>query len=283
MFVISATNQCSQTVYDTVYVNYHELPVVDIALNSDTICEFNTVSFINYGDNNPSWEYAWDFGDGNTSTDQSPENFYDYNGSYNVSLLVTNEFGCTSLDTASATIVVNPQAIASFIIDPGSVTTMDDPVFNFTNTAIHANEFIWIFGDGEYSFNEHPTHMYEYYGEYNVLQIANNEFNCPDTLAKPITIKPSHGVYVPNAFTPDGDKYNNTFFPETYGLAKDGYHMQIFNRWGEVIFESFEEQIGWDGKYQETPVKEGVYTWVIYYKTLDNQVHKIVGHVSVLR
>ncbi|SFT54150.1 gliding motility-associated C-terminal domain-containing protein [Lishizhenia tianjinensis] len=283
MFVISATNQCSQTVYDTVYVNYHELPVVDIALNSDTICEFNTVSFINYGDNNPSWDYAWDFGDGNTSTDPSPENFYDYNGSYNVSLLVTNEFGCTSLDTASATIVVNPQAIASFIIDPGSVTTMDDPVFNFTNTAIHANEFIWIFGDGDYSFQEHPTHMYEYYGEYNVLQIANNEFNCPDTLAKPITIKPSHGVYVPNAFTPDGDKYNNTFFPETYGLAKDGYHMQIFNRWGEVIFESFEEQIGWDGKYQETPVKEGVYTWVIYYKTLDNQVHKIVGHVSVLR
>ena len=283
MFVISATNQCNQTVHDTVYVNYHELPVVDIALNSDTICEFNTVSFINYGDNNPTWDYAWDFGDGNTSTEASPENYYDYNGSYDVSLLVTNEFGCTSLDTASATIVVNPQAIASFLIDPGSVTTMDDPVFNFTNTAIHADDFIWIFGDGDYSFNENPTHMYEYYGDYNVIQIANNEFNCPDTLAKPVTIKPSHGVYVPNAFTPDGDNYNNTFFPETYGLAKDGYHMQIFNRWGEVIFESFEEQKGWDGTYQRTPVKEGVYTWVIYYKTLDNQVHKLVGHVTVLR
>lgn len=283
MFIIAATNQCDQVVQDTVFVNYYELPVVDIALNSDTICEFNTVEFIHYGDNDPSWDYAWDFGDGNTSTQMSPENFYSYNGDFTVSLLVTNEFGCTSLDTATATIVVTPQAIASFTIDPGSVTTMDDPVFNFTNTAIHADDFLWIFGDGNSSFNEHPTHMYEFHGEFNVMQIANNEYNCPDTLVKPITIKPSHGIYVPNAFTPDGDSYNNTFFAKSYGLARDGFHMQIFNRWGEIIFESFEEDNGWDGKYQLTPVKEGVYTWVIYYKTLDNQVHKEVGHVTVLR
>jgi gliding motility-associated-like protein len=93
--------------------------------------------------------------------------------------------------------------------------------------------------------------------------------------------------YIPNSFTPDGDEFNNIFTPVfTAGIDYHTYEMTIFNRWGEIVFETQDPQIGWDGSYgnQGLDVQLGVYTYKISFKTpqLDDR-REILGHVNVVR
>lgn len=91
--------------------------------------------------------------------------------------------------------------------------------------------------------------------------------------------------YVPNAFTPDGDIHNNTFLPVfTSGYDPYDYHLIIFNRWGEIIFESFNSEIGWDGTYSDHLAEDGVYIWKIVFKeNKTDKKHQEIGHVTLLR
>jgi gliding motility-associated-like protein len=90
---------------------------------------------------------------------------------------------------------------------------------------------------------------------------------------------------VPNAFTPDNDEFNQTFKPIfTSGFDPMDYTLLIFDRWGELIFESHNHDVGWDGKFQGNFVQDGVYVWRIEFKeTMTDKRHKVFGHVSILR
>ena len=91
--------------------------------------------------------------------------------------------------------------------------------------------------------------------------------------------------YVPNTFTPDDDEFNQTFNPVfSSGFDPYDFNMLIFDRWGEVVFETNNAEIGWDGTYHGKLVQEGTYTWKIEFKTSKNDARKIaVGHTNVLR
>jgi len=116
-----------------------------------------------------------------------------------------------------------------------------------------------------------------------VLQ-ANNGFNCPGEYSVSIEVKPEFDIYIPNAFTPDGDKHNGVFFAKGFGILDEGFELEIFNRWGEMIYYSEDIDAGWDGSYKETEqVQDGVYTWVVHFKDLTGISHEKNGHVSLLR
>ena len=106
-----------------------------------------------------------------------------------------------------------------------------------------------------------------------------------DTLTKVIFIAEELIFYVPNAFTPDGDEFNDTFFPVfTSGYDPYDYHLTILNRWGEVIFESYNAAKGWDGTYGGTLVQDGVYVWKIEFGDINNdEKYYHTGHVTVLK
>ena len=95
--------------------------------------------------------------------------------------------------------------------------------------------------------------------------------------------------YVPNTFTPDDDNFNQTFKPIfTSGFDPFDYTLYIFNRWGEIIFESHDANVGWNGTYGSNSeiemVQDGTYTWKIEFKTNANDERKmIIGHVNILR
>jgi gliding motility-associated-like protein len=112
---------------------------------------------------------------------------------------------------------------------------------------------------------------------------ANNLYNCPDSTEIQIEVTPSFDIFVPNAFTPDGDAYNAVFLVQGYGILEDGFTMEIYDRWGEMIHRSAELSAGWDGTYRGEPAQDGVYTWVVYFKDLTARPHRIDGHVSLLR
>jgi gliding motility-associated-like protein len=91
--------------------------------------------------------------------------------------------------------------------------------------------------------------------------------------------------YVPNAFTPDGDDYNNIFKPVfSSGYDLRNYGFMIFNRWGELIFETDQIGEGWDGTYRGNICQDGVYTWKLrVMNSVSDRKEEHVGHVSLLR
>ena len=103
------------------------------------------------------------------------------------------------------------------------------------------------------------------------------------SITKPITILDEYYIYVPNSFTPDGNRYNNTFRISTINIVK--FNIQIFNRWGELIFSSDDKNFEWDGSYQGNMVQDGTYVWKIKYSQINNPEEDVMmtGHVTVLR
>jgi gliding motility-associated-like protein len=140
------------------------------------------------------------------------------------------------------------------------------------------------------STEENPTHTYPSEGgEYDVLLTAYSENGCIDTAWSKIIVKEDLVFYVPNTFTPDGDNYNELFLPVfTSGFDPQEYSFYIFNRWGEIVFESHDATVGWDGSYGNNGevqlVQDGTYTWLIRYRTLETLgFRKVTGHVNIIR
>lgn len=241
--------------------------------------EFIDNSTIPGGSNITTW--FWDFDDGNFDFNQNPTHIYGDAGDYYVSLTVTSTDGCTFTDTLNYPITVFPQPIAGFTADKTSIPILD-PEVEFTNTSsADAIAWDWDFGDFEGSLEEHPVHIYPDTGYYQVSMIAQNNYGCLDTAYLTLHVYGDYTFYVPNAFTPDGDGYNDIFYTQHYGLVE--YEFFIFNRWGEIIFRSTDPNEGWDGTYKGVDVEVEVYVWMAKIRDINNEQHIERGHVTVIR
>ncbi len=232
-------------------------------------------------DGTNSW--LWNFGDGATSTNQNPVHTYSSSGIYNVTLTISSVNGCQDSYSRNIEIIIYPSPIADFSYFP-LLPQFGEPVL-FTNESLNSTSWIWNFGNGDSSTLENPTSVYSNSGNYLATLEVFAANGCVDSaqIYFPVNFDPI--AYVPNSFSPDGDEFNNVFLPIfSSGLDNFNFHLLIFNRWGEVLFESFNHEIGWDGTYKGQIVKNGTYIWSIKYSQLDNSEHKIInGHVNVLR
>ena len=119
---------------------------------------------------------------------------------------------------------------------------------------------------------------------YSITLIATNDAGCIDSVTQIIEIKPEFSIYVPNAFTPDGEEFNQNWKIFVNGHDQYDFDLYLYNRWGEVIWESHDASVGWDGTYQGQLVQSGMYTWQITVKLpYVDERREFVGHVSVLR
>ena len=202
------------------------------------------------------------------------------------SVVGANVFNC--LDTASSTVTVYPQPNANFEASP-LILTNDNPTVSFTSFAQNAATSIWDFGDGTTSENSQNEFSYTYpFVEdqtYTVTLNVESAEGCTDQSQVQIQIKGGIIYYIPNTFTPDGDALNNLFKPVfTSGFDPNSFHMTIFNRWGEPVFESYDPKGGWDGKIDIYDAPEGTYTYSIDFKTLNtDQIMQVTGHVLLMR
>jgi gliding motility-associated-like protein len=209
-------------------------------------------------------------------------------GTYDVSLSVTTIEGCTSTQTFFDYINVYEVPLSQFSMNPNSISSFDN-VVQFSNNSINADLYEWDFGDqSAISMLENPSHTYNAVGNsiYTITLWAYEEhFGCVDSIQMSLVGTEELIYYVPNTFTPDGDTYNETFQPVfTEGYDPYDFHLLIFNRWGEIVFESFNAEIGWNGLYKGKLAQDGTYTWKIEFKeTMTDKRHTAVGHVSIIR
>lgn len=274
---------------DSMWINIEALPIVDFDMDITEGCKGTEVTFTNNSTSvsglvNCLWEFS-DGGDENGCSDVSYT--FDDAGLFDVTLTTTSSNGCVNSLTLFDVIYIEEDPIASF--DPISLhlTTIDTEV-NFNNTTIGATSYEWDFGDYSMMSNEvNPVHIYAFDqgGEYTVELIAYSPLGCIDKAYGIIDIKEELIFYVPNTFTPDGDKYNEFFKPVfTTGYDPYSFTMYIFNRWGQIVWESHDVNAGWDGTFASTVIPDGAYTWKIEFKLSETDERKMVaGHVNILR
>jgi gliding motility-associated-like protein len=223
--------------------------------------------------------YIWNDGTNGSSNMTSPLNSAVYQ------VIGSNNFGCS--DTASLNVTVHPLPEAIIQVNPTMVYS-DNPTVQFSNNSIGASFSVWNFDNGELLETSATSFDYTYAqqeGNYLATLTVSNQFGCTDFSFVPIEVIGDIIYYIPNTFTPDGDEFNNVFLPVfSSGFDPYNYILTIYNRWGEVVYESKDYLIGWDGDYNGQLCPTGIYTYAITYKAIGTDFKKtITGHVELLR
>lgn len=198
-------------------------------------------------------------------------------GSTTYTVSVSDECQTFTVEGSTEVIVVKPTADFTAY----STTYFNGMPITFTNLSQNAVYYDWSFGDGNTSTIVHPQNTYIDPGLYYITLIAIDEKGCRDTIVKPINIEEEWWVYIPNTFTPDGDRSNNDFRASTIGIRE--FKIQIFNRWGEMIFEAQDPRFIWDGTYNGVYVPDGTYVYKVNFITNSGREKKLTGHVNVLK
>lgn len=235
-----------------------------------------------------SW--VWNFDDiqsgiFNTADSLNPVHVFNQFGTYDVQLSVDLINGCKGTGTLQVT--AYPWPHAEFAANPQQVY-MNNPVVQFTDQSTNAAAWNWNFGDLNSQWDstsewQNPTHAFSEPGTYTVTLIVTSPMGCSDTIEHTIIVFPELIVFIPNAFTPNGNRRNDYFTPSISGIEPDSYIMRIYDRWGKQIFETSQFTPGWDGKHEGKWCQEGVYVWLIYYTAADGKRYKQIGHVTLLK
>ncbi|MBI3500470.1 MAG: PKD domain-containing protein [Bacteroidetes bacterium] len=285
---VTDANGCTNTDDITVTVN----PLAVVSLNYSIIdgCAVPaSVTFMASSDIGVT--YLWDFGDSTTASGDTVVHIYTTSGTYYATVTVITADGCSTIVVANPPITIYPHPVADFTTSPSvNPMTIFHNTIDFSNQSSGATSYYWAFGDGGNSNNTDPQHTYATIGDYVITLIATNQYGCTDTFRMKTTAEGD--IIFPNAFTPNpngpnGGGYswynldNDVFFP--YAAYVEDFNMQIFDRWGELIFETKDIKIGWDGYYRGKLCQQDVYVWKASVKFIDGRTLTKAGDVTLLR
>ncbi|MFH2142092.1 MAG: PKD domain-containing protein, partial [Bacteroidota bacterium] len=287
-YEILASDNCgSPTDQASVDIIVNPLPPVSFMPDTTQGCRPLAVNFIEISPVSGQI-YNWNFGDDNsynTSNLKDPLHIYEYDGTYTVSLTVTSDKGCKNTKVNADLITVYPIPNAKFIADP-EVASIIKPIVFFENLSSGAINYHWMFGDGDSSLNVSPYHQYAgLEGVYIVELRVESEFGCKDTIFNSVIIRDEYTFYAPTAFSPDNDLVNDEFFIIGHGIDENKFQLLIYDRWGEVIFDTEDVNGKWNGKAKNGNKKceTGTYIWVAIFKDMQGIERQESGAVTIIR
>ncbi|HEY0976631.1 MAG TPA: gliding motility-associated C-terminal domain-containing protein [Flavobacteriales bacterium] len=225
-------------------------------------------------------DVVWQLSDGSVWQGASISPCFQGTGWYGASVEVLGASGCAAGAQADSLVHVLRTPQASFTLDP-AITTIDHPLVTAWDASTDADRWSWSVGDPVVRTDtvRSPSFLLDSIACYPVLlQVASIE-GCIDSSAASICVEPPFTLFVPNAFTPDGDGSNEVFVPIHSVREPREYRWMIFDRWGSVLFETTTSGAGWDGGAQV----EGVYVWKLWIRDTEGQRHERVGHVALIR
>ena len=289
-YTIAVGDACGNTIDKSTTVTVSQYPIISLDPNIATGCVPLTVDFENQTPNASDSLYTWSMGNGDTVTGGMPTYTFNSSGTYTITVVLTNTSNCTTTSSGQNEVVVNPLPTATCTADPAQ-TDIRTPVIYFSG-GVDDLSYAWGFGDGDSSYAQNPAHTYPGVGSYDVTLNVVDSNNCQNSCDLTIIIDPYYDIVIPNAFTPnpngpgtgayDIEALDNDVF---FGLTDyvEEYHMMIFNRWGELIFETFDILIGWDGYYRGKLSQQDVYAWKINVRYIDGKEIERLGDVTLIR
>ncbi|TAJ10271.1 PKD domain-containing protein [Marinilabiliaceae bacterium JC017] len=272
--------------YSDVTINYKEVPDAGFTIDVDKGCYPLRVKFTNYSVGGTS--FHWDFGDGDSSGDRHLVHTYDEPGEYVVSLTAPGPDGKDDVFTKTITVYDHP--VADFDVTPTLVYVPGEKIRCY-DLSRDADKYLWEFGDGNTSEEPNPSYEYQEAGQYSMILTVHNEYGCEDVLHKEnlITVKMAGFIAFPNAFAPRpesndlaGQAEVNTIFKPVYRDV-DEYHLQIYNRWGQLIYESNDVNEGWNGFYMDKLAPRAVYVWKASGRFISGKEFRETGSVLLIR
>lgn len=265
-----------------------EVPGVMFSVDDPEQCQTGVFTFTNDTDPNLSAELYWKFGNGVSYQNLSTVTFEeDHPGSYYAQLIVVSPEGCRDTVRINDYFTVYENPIARFAWTPYKPKVTLPDVY-FYNQSYLGDYYQWTFEDGEpaTSSEENPkvTFPNDNPGEYLVTLTVTTEEGCRDSVANLVEVVPDILFFAPNTFTPDGDNFNEVWKIFIDGINVYDFDLFIFNRWGEIVWESHNPEAGWDGTYGGKPAPEGSYIWKIRVADfVTDQKYEFNGHVNLLR
>ncbi|MBL0310356.1 MAG: PKD domain-containing protein [Bacteroidetes bacterium] len=253
------------------------LPNSNAEFNALNVCEEYAVQFENLS--NPNARFIWNFGDAHTSTSFAPAHYYKPSGVYTVHLIIIDSASCNVRDTAIHNVEVYPQPSAGFLI-ANDTFKFETPI-QLRNNSIDYDHLLWDMGDGTLLEDEtDPLYTYQKPGWFSICLMASNDV-CIDTQCRNVYISYSGIIGVPNAFSPNGDHINDFVRVEGRGIVEMTF--RIFNRWGEKVFETKDQHLGWNGVYKGALQEMDTYTYTLNATLVDGQFVTMKGNITLLR
>jgi gliding motility-associated-like protein len=261
---LMVTNQygCVNTVIQQVQI--HNRPVA--AFDHEFPCQGRAIVF--YDQSTPAdtslAQYTW-----SAKTSTADERvfhgnpisvIFDEATDHEVGLAVTDAFGCTGSVTSTIGIVPKPVGAFNYL----KYQTDKQGVLHFENFTTGAIGYHWVFGNSSTSGLFEPETLYDLEGEYTIVLVSLSPEGCADTTSRNYHYQP--GLWMPNAFTPDGNGLNDVFKPATQRNTLEPYLLQVYNRWGQLIFSSSDPDRGWDGTFNGKPCSTGNYAYILQYR-----------------
>lgn len=293
---VTVTDGCGNTLQRTIGLRLDIAPTFQLPPVIAEGCAPLTVQFPNLNLGNVI--HTWTLGNGQTSNMAAPQAIYQQ-GTYNVGLTVTTPLGCTSTSSNQGLVRAFGHPVAAFTPSAYSVN-IDAPTVNFTNQStgtIVGHQ--WIFGDGGTSAVINPSYAFNEIGTFEVeLTVVDNN-GCEGSTIQLVTVTPVYDVVLPTAFTPNpngpgghggangggnwvtGDLSNDVFYP--FVRFVDDFRMRVFNRWGELVFESTDLNIGWDGYYRGQISPQDVYVVQTWFRFVDGKTVEKLSDLTLFR
>jgi gliding motility-associated-like protein len=242
-------------------------------------CQYDTVHFENAGSVGIN-QWLWQMDNIGTSKFQNPVFYFNSFGTKNITLEVSNGF-CS--DTVTKEVNLDNELKAAF--ETTNTLCPEDSAF-FKNQSIgNIVSYLWNFQNGNTSHirdpfpQKYPILLAE--NSYPVSLVVQNDLGCFDTAVKDIRVLKSCYIAVPNAFTPNGDGLNDFLYPLD-AFKADKLNFKVYNRLGQLIFESHDWTQKWDGTVKGEPQDAGIYVWTLEYNLIDTGKHIFKKGSSVL-
>lgn len=278
--IITDVNGCSTELFETVTVN----PIPEFKITNAKGCVNVPLTFDIEG-LSPFVlvnKWSWDLGNNATSNLLNPTTSYKSAGNYNIQATATTDKGCTYTHNFDGGAVVSPNPEVNFEYKRIS-WSFEETILEFeASSTISPSTFTWNFGNGSNSTNTTEKVNFKEAGYYNVSLVATSDKNCKGEEIKRVLIVPPFDAYVPSSFTPNNDGINDYFGME--GVEFIGsFEMGVFSRWGQEVFRSNDLKKQWDGRYNNTPMPGGMYTFAIVITDAEGRPYEINGTIQLIR
>ncbi len=289
MYYLELTDDCGTPAYiDSVFVDVLNLPPVDFTTETQIICQPGVINFRNI---TPGSEQCyWDFGNGlQIQTCEEVGNKYTRPGFYDVKLVVTDVNGCTDSTVYEDYIQVLKRPLAAFNMLPNPVDVQNTKMEFKDRSTKDVVKWNWFFESLGNSEEQNPSFTWPDVdtGSYPVRLLVEAENGCIDDTVMTAMVGMKYSFYIPNSFTPNGDGMNEVFLPKGFGVEDDQFRMVIYDRWGKIIFESTDQNVGWDGTIPENgqPAPVGTYAWRIFVGDYEAEKgsYEYIGELTLIR
>ena len=276
-----AENGCTETYTADVWVV--EDPSVTVTVDNNEGCPSLYTNFFATPNSETQMFYEWNFGDDGSATNEDPTHVYHQSGNFDISLHAYTISGCVSdlYVNLNDAVIVHPVPNPGFVVNPMEVS-IDNPVVTISDSSQFATQCVYYTSDGATLTGFDVTYGFTQSGRQSITQVVTNDFGCSATTIGYVYIGGSV-FFAPNAFSPNQDGINDAWIPVHTGITK--YHIQIFNRWGDIVFESENIEQPWmgnayDGDYY---VPDGIYHYVITYFDMLEKPTVLKGTINIER